>query len=406
MKQSRRYSPEVRQRAVRMVFEHQGDYASQWAAIGSIAGKFGCTPETLRSWVRQAERDRGLRDGQTTEERERVKALEHENRELKRANEILRKASAYFAPIGPRPPRQVMIDFIDHHRDVYGVEPICSVLPIAPSTYHEAKRQASEPSRRSARQKRDAEIRGAIQQTWNANKCVYGARKVWRQLQRDQWHVARCTVKRLMRDMGLHGVTRGRAPRTTQSDACQAAPEDHVRRDFTAHAPNQLWVADFTYVATWRGFVYVAFVIDAFASRIVGWRASNAPNTNLVLDALEQAIHDRQPAKGLIQHTDRGVQYLSIRYSDRLADLGITPSVGRVGSSYDKALAETVIGLFKTEVIRRNGPWRDLEAVEFATLDWVDWFNRQRLLGPLGDIPPSEAEEHFYATLSESAKAA
>ena len=299
-----------------------------------------------------------------------------------------------------------MVDFIDHHRDVYGVEPICTVLPIASSTYYEAKLRQVAPDRRSERQRRDARLREAIHQTWHANRCVYGARKVWRQLQRNQWQVARCTVERVMRDMGLRGVTRGRAPRTTRADPRQAAPDDHVRRDFTAEAPNQLWVADFTYVATWRGFVYVAFVIDAFARRIVGWRASSAPNTSLVLDALEQAIHDRQPAKGLIQHTDRGVQYLSIRYSERLADTGITPSVGRVGSSYDNALAETVIGLFKTEVIRRSGPWCHLETVEFATLDWVDWFNRQRLLGPIGDIPPAEAEEDFYATLSESAKAA
>jgi len=299
-----------------------------------------------------------------------------------------------------------MIDFIDHHRSVYGVEPICSVLPIAPSTYHEAKLRQAAPERRPARQQRDAQVSEAIQETWDANHCVYGARKVWRQLQRDQWQVARCTVERLMRDLGLHGVTRGRAPKTTCPDPRQAAPEDHVRRDFTADAPNQLWVADFTYVATWQGFVYVAFVVDVFARRIVGWRASSAPNTSLVLDALEQAIHARQPTKGLIQHTDRGVQYLSIRYSERLADIGITPSVGRVGSSYDNALAETVIGLFKTEVIRRCGPWRHLEAVEFATLDWVDWFNHRRLLGPIGDIPPAEAEVNFYDTLAESTQAA
>lgn len=299
-----------------------------------------------------------------------------------------------------------MIDFIDDHRNVYGVGPICTVLPIASSTYYDAKLRQANPERRSARQQRDARMREAIQQTWEANKCVYGARKVWRQLQRDQWQVARCTVERLMQDMGLQGVTRGCAPRTTRADPRQAVPEDHVRRDFTADAPNQLWVADFTYVATWRGFVYVAFVIDAYARRIVGWRASSAPNTSLVLDALEQAIHDRQPAKGLIQHTDRGVQYLSIRYSERLTEVGIKPSVGRVGSSYDNALAETVIGLFKTELIRRMGPWRHLEAVEFATLDWIDWFNQQRLFGPIGDIPPAEAEEDFYATLSESAKVA
>ncbi|MES1942450.1 putative IS3 family transposase, IS51 group, OrfB [Salinisphaera sp. T5B8] len=299
-----------------------------------------------------------------------------------------------------------MVDFIDDHRRVYGVEPICRIVPIAPSTYYDAKTQQADATRRSVRAQRDTAVSEAIDQVWHDNRCVYGARKVWRELHRQRWSVARCTVERLMRDMGLRGVVRGRAPRTTHSDPRQAAPNDHVRRDFTADAPNRLWVADFTYVATWRGFVYVAFVIDVFARRIVGWRTSGAPNTGLVLDALEQAIHDRQPAQGLIQHTDRGVQYLSIRYSERLAEIGITPSVGRVGNSYDNALAETVIGLFKTEVIRHRGPWPNLQAVEFATLDWVDWFNQQRLLGPIGDIPPAEAEKHFYATLTESAEAA
>ena len=286
-----------------------------------------------------------------------------------------------------------MIDFIDDHCDTYGVKPVCKMLPIVPSTYYETKLRQADPVRRPVRQQRNAQICEAIQQTWDAtNHCVCGARKVWRRLQRDQWIGARCTVERLMRDTGLRGVTRGRAPRTTRSDPCQTAPEDHVCREVTADAPNRLWVADFTYVATWRGFVYLAFVVDVFARRIVGWRTASASNTSLVLDALEQVIHDRRPATGLIQHTDRGAPYLSIRYSKRWADIGIQPSVGRVGSSYDNVLAETVIGLFKTEVIRRIGPWRHLDAVEFATLGWVDWFNHQRLLGPIGDIPPAEAE--------------
>ncbi|WP_109993132.1 IS3 family transposase [Salinisphaera sp. LB1] len=407
MKQRKPYSPEVRERAVRMVFEHQADYSSQWAAIGSIAGKIGCTPETLRSWVRQAERDRGLRNGQSTEERERIKALERENRELKRANEILRKASAYFCPGGARPPTQVMVTFIDDYRRVYGVGPICRVLPIAPSTYYAAKARQTDPARRSKRDRRERVLSDAIQQVWEANRCVYGARKVWLQLQREGWSVARCTVERLMRQMGLQGAVRGRTPKTTTSDPNQPSPGDHVQRDFTAARPDRLWVADFTYCPTRHGFVYAAFVIDAFARRIVGWRVSSAPNTGLVLDALEQAIHDRQPGQRLIQHTDRGVQYLSIRYSERLADVGITPSAGRVGSSYDNALAETVIGLFKTEVIRQHdGPWPHLAAVEFAVLDWVDWFNNQRLFEPIGDMPPAEAEANFYDTIAGSAKVA
>ena len=232
------------------------------------------------------------------------------------------------------------------------------------------------------------------------------SRYIWQQLLRDGWTVARCTVERLMRDLGLQGAVRGKAPQTTRSDPRQPSPADLVRRDFTADAPNQLWVADFTYCPTRQGFVYTAFVIDVFARHIVGWKVASAPNTALVLDALEQAITVRRPGKGLIHHSDRGVQYLSICYSKHLVDADIRPSVGRVGSSYDNALAETVIGLYKAEVIRRHGPWNGLADVEFATLDWVDWFNHQRLLGPIGNVPPAEAEANFYATITESAKAA
>ncbi|WP_123591004.1 IS3 family transposase [Salinisphaera orenii] len=408
MKQSKRYSPEVRQRAVRMVFDHQGEYASQWAAMGSIAGKIGCTPETLRSWVRQAERDHGLRDGQTTDERERVKALERENRELKRANEILRKASAYFCSGGARPPTLTMVAFIDDYRDVYGVEPICRVVPIAPSTYRAIKAQQTDPSRQSARARRDAELRDAMTRIWDDNFQVYGMRKVWRVLQREGWAVARCTVERLMQQMGLQGAVRGRTPKTTVSDADQPSPADWVKRAFTASQSNRLWISDFTYVATQSGFVYVAFVIDVFARRIVGWKASSTPNTVLVLDALEQAICDRMPGReaALIHHSDRGVQYLSFRYAKRLSDAEITPSVGRVGNAYDNAMAETVIGLFKTEVIRQRGPWRGVADVEFATLEWVDWFNHRRLLEPIGYRPPAEAERMYYQQNTESAIAA
>jgi transposase InsO family protein len=291
-----------------------------------------------------------------------------------------------------------MVAFIDEHRATYGVEPICRVLPIAPSTYYTHQAQAADPTRRSARAQRDDVLRAAIRRVWQANLEVYGAKKVWRQLHREGVAVARCTVARLMRALGLRGVVRGRRCRTTRPDEAAARPADLVARNFTATRPNQLWVSDLTYVATWRGFVYVAFVIDVFARRIVGWRASTSLRSDLALDALEQALWDRQEAgtAGLVHHSDRGVQYLSFRYTDRLAEAGITGSVGSRGDSYDNALAETVIGLFKTEVIHRRGPWRGLEDVEFATLEWVAWFNTCRLLEPLGYVPPAEYEAAYY----------
>ena len=293
-----------------------------------------------------------------------------------------------------------MVTFLDQHRDTYGVEPICAVLPIAPSTYFRRRAQQQDAALRSARRRRDDELRGAIQRIWDENDQAYGPRKVWRQLRREGHRVARCTVERLMRTMGLRGVSRGRAwVLTTRPDAGPERPADLVDRRFTATRPNQLWVADFTYVATWRGFVYVAFVIDVFARRIVGWRVSASLRTDFVLDALDQAIYDRLGAgvDPLVHHSDRGTQYLSMRYTDRLSEAGIDPSVGSRGDSYDNALAESIIGLFKTEVIQRKGPWRYLEAVEFATLTWVDWFNRRRLLEPIGYLPPAEYEANYYA---------
>jgi len=297
-----------------------------------------------------------------------------------------------------------MVAFIDQHRDTYGVEPMCAVLPIAPSTYFLRKAQQHDPTTRSARTRRDDELRAAIQRVWDDNEQVYGPRKVWKQLRREGHQVARCTVERLMRGMGLKGVTRGRAwVVTTRPEAAGDRPADLVERRFAATRPNQLWVADFTYVATWRGFVYVAFVIDVFARRIVGWRVSASLRTDFVLDALEQAIYDRCGAgvTDLVHHSDRGTQYLSMRYTDRLAEAEIEPSVGSRGDSYDNALAESVIGLFKTEVIQRKGPWRHLEAVEFATLTWVDWFNTRRLLEPIGYVPPAEYEAQYYAQVPE-----
>jgi putative transposase len=292
-----------------------------------------------------------------------------------------------------------MVTFIDQHRGTYGVEPICAVLPIAPSTYFLHKTWQQAPTRRSKRRQRDDALRAAIQRVWDEHEQVYGPRKVWKQLRREGMCVARCTVARLMRDLGLRGVSRGRAWKiTTQSDRAVERPADLVDRQFTATRPNQLWVADFTYVATWRGFVYVAFVIDVFARRIVGWRVSSSLATDFVLDALEHAIYDRcgDGVGELVHHSDRGTQYVSMRYTERLADAGMAPSVGSRGDSYDNALAESVIGLFKTEVIQRKGPWRHLEAVEFATLHWVDWFNTRRLLEPIGYVPPAEYEARYY----------
>jgi putative transposase len=301
-----------------------------------------------------------------------------------------------------------MIAFIDDHRAAYGVEPICRVLPIAPSTYHVHVIKRADRTRLSARAKRDDALKAKIQRVFEENFRVYGVRKVWRQLTREGHDVARCTVARLMRSLGLQGVIRGKPVRTTISDKAAACPLDHVNRQFKAERPNALWLSDFTYVATWTGFVYVAFIIDAYARRIVGWRASRTAHASFVLDALEQALHERRPVHrgGLVHHSDRGSQYVSIRYSERLAEAGIEPSVGSVGDSYDNALAETINGLYKAEVIHRRGPWRSFEAVEFATLEWVDWFNNRRLLEPIGNIPPAEAEQDYYATLDQPAMAA
>jgi transposase InsO family protein len=295
--------------------------------------------------------------------------------------------------------------FIDDHRVVYGVEPICKVLPIAPSTYYLHAARKANPGLRSARAKSDEGLSGQIRRIWNENFQAYGARKVWLQLRREGKDVARCTVERLMRQLGLQGVVRGKTIKTTLSRPDDAYPLDHVNRQFAAVRPNALWVADFTYVSTWQGFVYVAFVIDVFSRFIVGWKVSASARTDFVLDALEQALYARKPVGGLIHHSDRGVQYVSIRYTERLADAGIEASVGSVGDSYDNALAETINGLYKAEVIYRQC-WKNREAVELKTLEWVDWFNHRRLLEPIGNIPPAEAEENYYQQLTESAQAA
>jgi len=301
-----------------------------------------------------------------------------------------------------------MTRFIDDHRDQYGVEPICKVLPIAPSTYYARKAAEADPQQLSERARRDIALRPVIKRVFNENYGVYGVRKVWRQMQREGYDIARCTVARLMRDMDLRGVIRGKTQRTTISNKADVCPLDLVNREFKASAPNQLWVSDFTHVSTWSGFVYVAFVIDVFARRIVGWRVSRTAHTAFVLDALEQALHQRRPEQqnGLVHHSDRGSQYVSIKYTERLAEAGIEPSVGSAGDSYDNALAETINGLYKAEVIHRSGPWKSFDAVEYATLKWVDWFNNRRILGPIGNMPPAEAEANYYANLDKRPMAA
>jgi putative transposase len=285
-----------------------------------------------------------------------------------------------------------MIAFIDANRDRFGVEPICQVLPIAPSTYYAVKGRLP-----SARSRRDQELQDEIRRVHAEHFGVYGTRKVWRQLKREGIAVARCTVERLMRELGLEGVRRGKARRTTTPDAAAARPADLVERDFSAGGPNRLWVADLTYVATWSGFVYVAFVVDAFSRFLVGWQAARSLRTDLALDALEMAIWQRRGGlDGLVHHSDRGGQYLSIRYTERLAEAGAVTSVGSRGDSFDNALAETIIGLYKTELIRRRGPWKSIDQVEYATLEWVDWFNHRRLLEPIGHVPPAEFEAAYH----------
>ncbi|NYR06644.1 IS3 family transposase [Escherichia coli] len=404
MTKNTRFSPEVRQRAVRMVLESQGEYDSQWATICSIAPKIGCTPETLRVWVRQHERDTGGGDGGlTTAERQRLKELERENRELRRSNDILRQASAYFGEGGVRPPLEKMMPLLDKLREQYGVGPLCSELHIAPSTYYHCQQQRHHPDKRSARAQRDDWLKKEIQRVYDENHKVYGVRKVWRQLLREGIRVARCTVARLMAVMGLAGVLRGKKVRTTISRKAVAAG-DRVNRQFVAERPDQLWVADFTYVSTWQGFVYVAFIIDVFAGYIVGWRVSSSMETTFVLDALEQALWARRPS-GTVHHSDKGSQYVSLAYTRRLKEAGLLASTGSTGDSYDNAMAESINGLYKAEVIHRKS-WKNRAEVELATLTWVDWYNNRRLLERLGHTPPAEAEKAYYASIGNDDLAA
>ncbi|QUR01663.1 IS3 family transposase [Escherichia coli] len=398
------FPPEVRQRAIRMVLESQDEYDSQWAAICSIAPKIGCTPETLRVWVRQHERDTGGGDGGlTSAERQRLKELERENRELRRSNDILRRGFRLFCEGGVRPPLEKMMPLLDKLREQYGVGPVCSELHIAPSTYYHCQQQRHHPDKRSARAQHDDWLKREIQRVYDENHQVYGVRKVWRQLLREGIRVARCTVARLMAVMGLAGVLRGKKVRTTISRKAVAAG-DRVNRQFVAERPDQLWVADFTYVSTWQGFVYVAFIIDVFAGYIVGWRVSSSMETTFVLDALEQALWARR-LSGTIHHSDKGSQYVSLAYTERLKEAGLLASTGSTGDSYDNAMAESINGLYKAEVIHRKS-WKNRAEVELATLTWVDWYNNRRLLGRLGHTPPAEAEKAYYASIGNDDLAA
>ena len=300
----------------------------------------------------------------------------------------------------------MMVVFIDACRAHHSVESICNELPIAPSTYYARKALERQPQQASCRKKRDDELLFLIADAWEDSMQLYGARKIWHQLKREGVEVARCTVERLMQRLEIQGVRRGKLHKTTIPDETQDKPLDLVNRQFIAERPNQLWVADITYVATWSGFVYVAFVIDVYSRYIVGWRVTTSMQTNLILDALEQALWHRGKPKGLIHHSERGSQYLSIKYTQRLKEAGIQSSVGSVGDSYDNALAETINGLFKTEVIRKQAPWKNVDAVEFATLEWVHWFNNKRLLEPIGYLPPAEFELNYYQKLEESGKVA
>ncbi|THA24053.1 IS3 family transposase [Streptomyces sp. RKND-216] len=396
------YPPELRERAVRMVAEVRPNYPTEWAAMKAVAAKLGIgAAETVRTWVRKAQVDAGQRPGVTSEEAAEIKRLKAENAELKRANEILKAASGFLRGRA-RPATQALVAFIDEFKQVFGVEPICRVLTghglqIATSTYYAAKNRP--PSPRSVR---DTELKEHIGRVHADNYGVYGIRKVWRQLDREGIPVARCTVARLMRELGLQGARRGRKIRTTVRDEGHERAADLLNRDFTARGPNQRWVADFTHVRTWNGVVYVAFVVDVYSRTIVGWSAATSKRAKLVLDALDMALWRRDRAgtpagPGLIHHSDAGSQYTSFAFTTHLVAAGLDASIGSVGDALDNALMESQIGLFKTELIKPRTTWKTLAEIEVATAEWVDWFNHHRIHTAIGDIPPAECEATYYA---------
>ncbi|WP_155723089.1 IS3 family transposase [Mycobacterium avium] len=396
---TRRYSAEEKAAAVRMVRTLRAELGTEQGTVQRVARQLGYGVESVRTWVRQVDIDEGLAPGVTTSESKKVKELEQEIRELKRANEILKRA-AKFLRGGARPPTQEIVDFIDDNRGEFGVEPICTVLrsaglQVALSTYYDAKARVP-----SARALRDAVLGPALCQLWKDNYCVYGARKLWKTARRDGHDVGRDQVARLLRAAGIEGVRRGKRVRTTKADPAAARHPDLVHRNFAAAAPNQLWVTDLTFVPTWAGVAYVCFIIDAHSRMIVGWRVASHMRTSMVLDALEMARWSRGTTlQDLICHSDAGSQFTSIRYGERLAEIGAVPSIGTVGDSFDNALAETVNGYYKAELIygpARSRPWKTVEDVELATLSWVHWHNTSRLHSYLGDIPPTEFEAAFY----------
>ncbi|WP_374208949.1 IS3 family transposase [Microbacterium sp. CIAB417] len=411
----RKYSEELKERATRLVLDARRDPASKVGAIKRIADQLGIHPEALRTWVRQAEVDGGIVPGVRTADAQRIADLECENRELRRANEILKTASAFFAGGGARPqaevaevPTAVLVEYIDEHRGRFGVEPICQVLrgaglQIAPSTYYAAKTRPP-----SARTIRDTALIEDIRIAYKANLGVYGARKIHADLNRSGVPVAHCTVERLMREEGIQGIRRDKTRRTTFGEGAETErPEDLVERRFEATAPNQLWVADLTYIRTHAGWVYAAFVIDVFSRRVVGWQTSTNMRTDLALDALDMGLWQRQrtgqDVTGLIHHSDRGVQYRAIRYTERLAEADAIASVGSKGDSYDNAMAEAFNSLFKAECIRNpvmrpKGGWASIRDVEIAVAEYIDWFNHRRLHGEIGLVPPAEAETAYWAS--------
>ncbi|WP_427902055.1 IS3 family transposase [Micrococcus luteus] len=395
----RKYPDELRERATRMTLEARQDPATRTGAFRRVGEQLGINPETLRNWVRQTEIDHGHRPGITTSEAARVAELEKENRELRRANAILRSASAFFAA-DAETPTALIVDYIDEHKHEFGVEPICATLSaagtqIAPSTYYAAKTRPP-----SARSLRDEQVLVEIRRVHEANYGVYGARKVHAQLRREGLQVARCTVERLMRAAGLRGISRAKGPRTTVPGRGPDERQDLVQRDFTAAAPNQLWVADITYCRTFSGWVYAAFIIDVFSRRVLGWQLSKSLRTDLALDALEMAFWTRQRAgqdvAGLRHHSDKGVQYVAVRYTQRLAQAGAVASVGSTGDSYDNALAEAFNSLFKAELIRNKGPFKSIEDLEIAVAEYIDWFNHRRAHGEIRLVPPVEFEDVYH----------
>ncbi|WP_230421458.1 IS3 family transposase [Actinomadura soli] len=395
MSAPRKYPQELRDRAVRPAMESD-------RPIAQIAADLGIHREALRTWVRQAQADAGQRPEQlTSAEREELKRLRKENNELKRANEILKAASAPFRRRArPAPDEVVMV--VDHLRDHFGVEPVCRVLDLCPGTYYGRKRRPP-----SARTQRDAVLIEQITDVHQASYGTYGAYRVHQQLRRQGVQVARCTVERLMRAHGLQGVHRRDRQRTTTPDQTAPRPPDLVNRQFTADRPDRLWLADITYVRTWEGWVYVAFVLDAYSRRIVGWQLADHLRTDLPLDALEMALWQRgrerpvQPGS-LIHHSDRGCQYVSFRYTTHLTDLGVTASVGSVADSYDNAMAESLNATFKTELIHRR-TWRTRDQVEYAIVEWVGWYNHHRLHTAIGDVPPIEYETTYYRSINTPA---